>query len=65
MCIRVCDNVSRIDIEKILDDLLSDVDHGSVVAVVSLDISAAFDAVEPGVLIQRLEVEFGVGGVCC
>ena len=51
-------------LNKILDDLLSDVDHGSVVAVVSLDISAAFDAVEHDVLVQRLEDEFGVSGVC-
>ena len=51
---------TELALNKILDNLLSDVDHGSVVAVVSLDITAACDAVEHDVLVQRLEDEFGV-----
>jgi len=34
------------------------------VALVSLDISAAFDSVTHDVLVQRLEDEFGVTGTC-
>src|SRR5664279_4512763 len=47
-----------------LDDILSDIDGGSVVALMSLDISAAFDAVDHNILVQRLENEFGVNGLC-
>ncbi len=51
-------------LNKIYDDMLSDIDSGSVVAVMSLDISAASDAVDHSILLQRLEDEFGIIGVC-
>ena len=51
-------------LNKILDDLLCDIDEGSIVTVMSLDISAAFDAVDHTVLIRRLEAEFGIFGLC-
>jgi hypothetical protein len=51
-------------LNKILDDVVSDVDGGSVVAMMSLDISAAFDAVDHNILVQRLQDEFGVSGLC-
>jgi hypothetical protein len=31
-------------LNKILDDIICDIDKGSIVALMSLDISAAFDA---------------------
>ena len=46
-------------ISKILDDIIGSIDSGHVVALVSLDTSAAFDSVTHGVLVQRLEDEFG------
>jgi len=43
-----------------MDDVTSSIDDGHVVAMTSLDISAAFDSVIHDVLVQRLEEEFGV-----
>jgi Reverse transcriptase (RNA-dependent DNA polymerase) len=48
---------------KIMDDIIKTVDC-SVVALASLDISAAFDAVDHDVLVRRLEDEFGITGTC-
>ena len=47
-----------------MDDVISSIDDGHVVAMMSLDISAAFDSVIHDVLVQRLEEEFGVTGTC-
>ena len=47
-----------------MDDVISSVDDGHVVAMMSLDISAAFDSVIHDVLVQRLEEEFVVTGTC-
>jgi hypothetical protein len=47
---------------KIMDDILSEIDHGSVVSLVSLDISAAFDTISHKTIIKRLEDEFGIVG---
>ena len=47
---------------KMMDDILTAVDNGSVVALMSLDISAAFDAVNHDILVQRLSDEFGIVG---
>ena len=45
---------------KIVDDILEHIDGGSVVTLVSLDISSAFDMVDHNLLLERLSVEFGV-----
>ena len=45
---------------KIVDDILGHIDGGSVIALVSLDISAAFDMVDHNLLLERFSVEFGV-----
>jgi len=47
---------------KVVDDLLTAIDAGSVVALVGLDISAAFDTVSHSVLLRRLDIEFGITG---
>ena len=47
---------------KVMDDIYRAVDSGSAVALVGLDISAAFDAVNHRILLERLEVEFGISG---
>ena len=46
-----------------VDDILGCMDSGSVAVVVSLDISAAFDAVCHQALLGRLELEFGIRGI--
>ena len=43
---------------KIVSDILEHIDKGSVVALVSLDISAAFEVVNHNLLLERLDKEF-------
>ena len=50
---------------KIVDDVIRCIDDGSVVAMMSLDISVAFDSVTHDVLVQRLQEEFGMTDTCC
>ena len=45
---------------KIVDDILQSVDSGSIIALVGLDISAAFDTVNHATLLARLQSEYGV-----
>ena len=47
---------------KIVDDFLALVYSGSAVALIGLDISAAFDTVSHPKLLTRLETEFGIEG---
>ena len=47
---------------KIVDDILTLVDSRSAVALVGLDISAAFDTVSHSKLLSRLEHDFGIEG---
>ena len=47
---------------KVKNDILQYVDHGKVVLVVLLDMSAAFDTVEHSILLNRLESHFGIKG---
>jgi len=49
---------------KILDDIIEAADVSHITALVSLDISAAFDVVDHVILIQRLEEEFGITDTC-
>jgi len=51
--------------ERVLDEIVGSIDNGYTVALMTLDISAAFDAVPHDILIQRLEEEFSVTGRCC
>ena len=48
----------------ILDDIIESADVGHITALVSLDISAAFDVADHVILIQRLEEEFGITDTC-
>ena len=45
---------------RVLSDILHAVDCGDVAALVLLDLSAAFDTVDHDILLQRLQVTFGV-----
>ena len=47
---------------KIVDDILALVESGSTVALIGLDILAAFDTVSHPKLLARLETEFGIEG---
>ena len=48
---------------KIVDDILPIVDSGSAVALVGLDISAAFDSVSHRKLLARHKHDFSIEGV--
>jgi len=45
---------------RVLSDILLAVDSGDVAALVLLDLSAAFDTVDHDILLQRLQVTFGI-----
>jgi len=47
---------------KVTDDIMS-MDNGSFTALVSLDISAAFDALDHSVLSSRLQSDFSIDGI--
>ena len=43
-----------------LSDILQYVDRGDLAALVLLDLSAAFDTVDHEILLQRLQVTYGI-----
>ena len=45
---------------KVVDDILGLVDSGSVVALIGLDISAAFDTINHNMLLDRLRNDYGI-----
>ena len=46
---------------RVVDDVLSEMDKGNVVAVIQIDLSAAFDTIDHGKLLRRLEERYGLG----
>jgi len=47
---------------KVASDLCDGMDRGQVSILVTLDISAAFDTIDTSILLERMEVYFGVAG---
>jgi len=47
---------------RVISDLLEAADNGNISALVLLDLSAAFDTVDHGILCRRLQVTFGLDG---
>ena len=47
---------------RMLSDIYAAIDHGRVVLLALLDVSAAFDTVDHDILLERLSVSFGVTG---
>ncbi|PFX19417.1 TNF receptor-associated factor 4 [Stylophora pistillata] len=47
---------------KVHDDILRTMDRGCTVVLLLLDLSAAFDTVEHGILLHRLDIRFGIKG---
>eukprot|EP00116_Pleurobrachia_bachei_P005677 sb/3465939/ len=45
---------------RVVDDVLGEIDRGNVVAVVQIDLSAAFDTIYHPQLLKRLEKRFGI-----
>ena len=50
----------RCHLIKIVNDTLLSIDSGSVVGLVGLDVTAAFDTVSHDQLVDRLKSEFGI-----
>ncbi len=48
---------------KVKNDILSAIDKGQVVLLLSLDLSAAFDTIDRHILIYRLSTRLGIEGV--
>ena len=53
---------TEIALLKIHNDILSSMDDGRVTALTLLDLSAAFDTIDPTILLRRLDNWFGVSG---
>ena len=47
---------------KTIDDMQRMISEGNLVAVILLDLSAAFDTVDHKILIDRLKADFGITG---
>ena len=47
---------------KVFNDVLISLENGKGVMLVLLDLSAAFDTVDPNILVERLENSFGITG---
>ena len=47
---------------KVKSDILQHVDHGKIVFLVLLDMSAAFDTVDHPILLERFKTQFGIDG---
>ena len=46
---------------KMSDDIINEIDHKNLVAVVLLDLSAAFDVIDHNLLINKLKIQYGIG----
>ena len=47
---------------KVLSDILTALDSGSLAVLMLLDLSGAFDSVDHAALLQRLRVSYGLDG---
>jgi retron-type reverse transcriptase len=47
---------------RVLSDILQAVDRGDVASLILLDLSVAFDTVDHDIMLQRLQVSFGIVG---
>ena len=58
-----CHHSTETAVVKVLSDILDAVDTGKVTLLGFLDLSAAFDTVDHGILLRRLQTSFGIDGM--
>ena len=57
------ENMSETAVLRVLSDIYSAIDQGQVSLLALLDVSAAFDTVDHGILLDRLSTSYGLSGM--
>ena len=55
-------NSTKMALVRVVDDILHNIDSNSVVALVGLSVSVAFDTINHDKLLNQLQSEFGISG---